>query len=110
MMAVACVAGAPHGIDLQLKTYRLSDPEGDEGYRLVRARSRNEARAQATYLFEDVSYISVLVRRVPWLDRYRDLASPDAVMARLRHGWWVPNYGFTDAERLVDEYGNEYVD
>lgn len=33
--------------------------------------------------------------RLPWLDDYRDLFGPDAAMARLRHGWFIPWCGGT---------------
>lgn len=42
------------------------------------------------------------VKRLPWLDGYRDLFGPDAMMAALRHGWQI-GWEDEDGQVLLDE-------
>ncbi|OZG49894.1 hypothetical protein [Bombiscardovia coagulans] len=77
------------------------DPEDTQ---LVRAESANKARSMCDGM-SMVEYRYLRAKRVPWLDDFVDLGSPDVIMACLRHEWFVDNHGF------IPEYSdNELID
>lgn len=84
-----------------LKTY-MDASDGIDENMLFRARSAGDAKA---WLANETGewFTDVRVRRVPYLDRYDDLDSPDAKMAMLRHGWNF-SYDCFDREQAICLY------
>ncbi|WLT10233.1 hypothetical protein [Bifidobacterium asteroides] len=72
------------------KTYALfGDDEDSENGMVVRADTVGQAKAQYEFNNFTADFTKVRAQRVPWLDEYDDPNGPDALMAMLRHGWWI---------------------
>lgn len=80
---------------------------------LVRARTGREAIALLPDSVSEAQHCDradLVADRVPWLDGFPDLFGPDAMMAKLRHGWRVSLGNEDKAVWLDDMPQSECVD
>lgn len=72
-----------------LKTYSVTQDHDPEFSDIIRAETRAKAMSgyQQSWSGE---WTALRAHRVPWLDGYDDPKGPDATMAMLRHGWFIP--------------------
>lgn len=90
------------------KVWRVQDRFKELDYLLVRAESSNEA---VNIAFKDMfeqngcEQDNLEAERIPWLDRYDDLYSPEAARERKLHGWkdnpWISRKDAKNQHRLT---------